>query len=78
MRPGKAKTATAKEWVEVAKRGALPEQQGRRLAKEDPEVLALALLAASKLTAELQGRGQGDALPQDPSGMDRLARTRET
>jgi len=41
--------------IEAALRGRLTRRQARQLAGEDPEVLALALLAASKRIAE-QGR----------------------
>lgn len=56
MRPGTASTAAAKRLVEAALRGELTERQAGRLAKENPEVLALALLAASKRIAEQNAR----------------------
>ena len=71
MRPGKAKTdAVAKGLIQAALRGTLTQAQARRLGNESPEVLALALLAASKRIAELQGasRAQGPS-PATPSGM---------
>ncbi len=56
--------------VQAALRGALTEAQARRLAKENPEVLALALFAASRRIAELQGLPQGQQpSPSTPSGM---------
>lgn len=56
--------------IQAALRGALTQAQARRLANENPEVLALALLAASKRIAELQGSSQGQPLsPSTPSGM---------
>ncbi len=56
--------------IQAALRGALTEAQGRRLAKENPEVLALALLAASRRIAELQGRAkEQQPSSSTPSGM---------
>ncbi len=56
--------------IEAALRGALTQAQARRLANENPEILALALLAASKRIAELQGSSQAQPLcPSTPSGM---------
>ena len=56
--------------IQAALRGALTKAQARRLAKENPEVLALALLAASKRIAELQGASQAQPpSPSTPSGM---------
>ena len=70
MRPGKAKSATASGSVESALRGELTEAQARRLGKESPEVLALALFAASKRIAELQTQRQGQQPSlSTPSGM---------
>ncbi len=70
MRPGTAKTPAAKGLVEAALRGKLTEAQARRLANENPEVLALALLAASQRIAELQGQSHGQhPSPSTPSGM---------
>ncbi len=68
MRPGKAKTTAAKRLVEAVLRGELTEAQARKLADENPEVLVLALLAASKRIAELRGVGQPSS-PATPSGM---------
>jgi len=42
--------------IQAALRGALTKVQARRLAGEDPEVLALALLSASKHIAEQNAR----------------------
>ena len=70
MRPGKAKSAAARGLVEAALRGELTEKQARRLTNENPEVLALALLAASKRIAELQGASPAQPpSPATPSGM---------
>jgi transposase len=56
--------------IQAALRGVLTDGQARRLAKENPEVLALALLAASKRIAALQGKANGvDVTPSTPSGM---------
>ena len=56
--------------VKVALRGELTEKQARRLTTENPEVLALALLAASKRIAELQGPSPAQPpSPSTPSGM---------
>jgi transposase len=56
--------------INAALRGALTQAQARRLANENPEVLALALLAASKRIAELQGQAkQQPPSPSTPSGM---------
>ncbi len=54
--------------IEAALRGQLTEAQAVRLARENPEVLALALLAASKRIAELQGTPR-HLHPSTPSGM---------
>ena len=63
--------------IRAALRGALSKAQARRLAKENPEVLALALLAASKHIAEQEARiveleshtQQSVPSPSTPSGM---------
>ncbi len=70
MRPGTANTPTTKGLVEAALRGKLTEAQARRLANEHPEVLALALRAASQRIAEWQGQSHGQhPSPSTPSGM---------
>jgi transposase len=71
MRPRKAKTgAVAEGLIQAALRGALTQAQARQLGKESPEVLALALLAASKRIAELQGLSRAQPpSPATPSGM---------
>jgi hypothetical protein len=70
MRPGKTKGAVAQGLVEAALRGELTEMQAKRLAHENPEVLALALLAASKRIAELQRASPAQPpSPSTPSGM---------
>jgi len=56
--------------IQAALRGALTQAQAQRLANEDPEVLALVLLAASKRIAELQRATQAQPpSPSTPSGM---------
>jgi transposase len=56
--------------IQAALRGALTEAQARRLANENPEVLTLVLLAASKRIAELQRPPEGEQpSPSTPSGM---------
>ncbi|KKL64452.1 hypothetical protein LCGC14_2164900 [marine sediment metagenome] len=70
MRPGKAKIAAAKGLVEAALRGELTEEQARRLYRLGPEAVTLALLAASKRIAELQGQSESqEPSPSTPSGM---------
>ncbi len=51
MRPGKAKIVAANGLVEAALRGELTEAQARLLAKENAEILALALFAPLTSTA---------------------------
>ncbi len=68
---------TTDRLIQAALRGVLTKTQARRLVKEDPEVLALALLAASKRIAEQERRiaelrAQRHAQrpsPSTPSGM---------
>jgi len=56
--------------IQAALRGALTQAQAQRLANEDPEVLALVLLATSKRIAELQRSSQAQPpSPSTPSGM---------
>ena len=62
--------------IEAALRGELTTAQAGRLANENPEILALALFAASKHIAEqeariaqLQGVSSTHASPSTPSGM---------
>ena len=76
MRPGKVKRVAANGLIEAALRGELTTAQAGRLANENPEILALALLAASKRIAEqeariaqLQGVSSTQASPSTPSGM---------
>jgi len=77
MVPATVHGKATKGLIRAALRGALTQAQARRLAKEEPEVLALALLAASQRIAEqakvisgLQGRGEEPPLsPATPSGM---------
>ena len=69
MEPRTAKTLRG--IIDAALRGELTEAQTRRLGKENPEVLALALFAASKRIAELQTQRQGQqpSSLSTPSGM---------
>ncbi len=69
MRPWKAKTgAVAEGLIEAALRGMLTEAEAAQFGKESREVLALALLAASKRIAELQGLSRAQApSPATPS-----------
>ena len=70
MQPGKAKIVSARRLIDAALRGKLTEAQARQLVKENPEILALALLAASRRIAELQGKpGVAQPFPSTPSGM---------
>ena len=54
--------------IQTALRGVLTQTQAARLAKENPEILALALLAASQRIAALQRSSQAQS-PSTPSGM---------
>ena len=68
MQPGKAKSAGA--LIDAAVRGELDQGEALRLCKECPEVVTLALLAAGKRIAELQGPSQAQQpSPSTPSGM---------
>ena len=70
MRPGKANSITTETLIAAAVRGELDEAQALRLCQENPEVVALALLAAARRIAELQSqvRSQGSS-PATPSAM---------
>jgi len=75
MKPRQAKSVEA--LIGAALRGELTEAQARRLVMENPEVLALALFAASKRIAEQNARltqlenkgGDTQPSPSTPSGM---------
>ena len=68
MQPGKAKSAGA--LIDAAVRGELDQGEALRLCKECPELVTLALLAAGKRIAELQGQSQDrHPSPSTPSGM---------
>ena len=68
MRPGTAKTLHA--IITAALRGQLDESHARRLHHLGPEAVALAMLAASKRIAELQGSSQTQPPSlSTPSGM---------
>ena len=68
MQPGKAKSVEA--LIDEALRGKLTETQARWLYKQGPEVVTLALLAASKRIAELQPASKDQQpSPSTPSGM---------
>ena len=70
MASATAHSKATQSLIQAALRGALTKAQARRLAYESPEVVALALLAASKRIAELQGSPQEQpASPSTPSGM---------
>ena len=70
MASATAHSKATQSLIQAALRGALTEAQARRLTNENSEVLALALLAASKRIAELQGSSQGQPpSPSTPSGM---------
>ena len=70
MAPATVHSKATESLIQAALRGALTKAQARRLANEHPEVLALALLAASKRIAELQGQYQSQPTsPSTPSGM---------
>ena len=77
MRSGTTSVTAADALIEAALRGALTEAQAEQLSKQDPEVVVLALLAASKRIAEqgvriaeLQGQSQApQPSPATPSGM---------
>jgi len=61
-------TSIARELIAAALRGELDERRARQLAELGPEVVTLALLAASQCIAELQRRPGGASLTT-PSGM---------
>jgi len=68
MQPGTAKSAGA--LIDAAVRGELDQGEALRLCKERPELVTLALLAAGKRIAELQGQAQAQQpSPSTPSGM---------
>jgi len=77
MRSGKTHANAVDKLIAAAVRGELKESQARRLSKQSPEVVVLALLAASKRIAEqdariakLQGRCPApQPSPSTPSGM---------
>lgn len=70
-------SSIARELIETALRGALDERQARRLAELGPEIVTLAVLAASRRIAEQDERiatllsksSGGIASPSTPSGM---------
>ncbi len=68
MKPGTAKSVEA--LIGAVVRGELDEAQTLRLCTESPELVTLALLAAGKRIAELQGQSQDhQPSPSTPSGM---------
>ena len=70
MRSGTTSVATVDALIEAALRGVLSEAQAGQLSKQSPEVIALALLAASKRIADLQRHPQTQQpSPSTPSGM---------
>jgi len=68
MQPGTAKSVDA--LIDAVVRGELDEARTLRLCTECPELVTLALLAAGKRIAELQGQSQDhQPSPSTPSGM---------
>ncbi len=68
MKPGTAKSVSA--LIDAVIRGELDEAQTLRLCTESPELVTLALLAAGKRIAELEGKGDNvQPSPSTPSGM---------
>lgn len=68
MQPGKANSVDA--LIDAALRSELDEAEALRLCKECPELVTLALLAAAKRIAELQGQSEDQQpSPSTPSGM---------
>ena len=68
MQPGKANSV--KVLIDAALCGELTKAQARQLYKQGPEAVILALLAASKRIAELQGQSNGEPpSASTPSGM---------
>jgi len=68
MQPGKAKSVGT--LIDAAVRGQLTRAKALRLCKDNPEVITLALLAAGRRIAELEGQSSGQqASPSTPSGM---------
>ena len=63
----RAQAQSVQVLIDIALRGELTEPQARRLADEDPAILAIGLLAASRHIAELQGVSNDS--PATPSGM---------
>ena len=70
MKPWTAKTSEAAALVDAALHGELSEAQALRLYRLGPEVVKLALLAASRRIAELQNPAiEHTSSPSTPSGM---------
>ncbi len=68
MQPGKAKSIDG--LVDAAVRGELDAAEALRLCRRSPELVTLALLAAAKRIAELQGQAkEQQPSPSTPSGM---------
>jgi transposase len=68
MQPGKAKSVEG--LVDAAVRGELDAAEALRLCRQSPELFTLALLAAAKRIAALQGQAkQQQPSPSTPSGM---------
>lgn len=59
----------AEPLVAQALAGRLDEAQARQLARRDPQLVTLALLALARRIAELQAQTPGDVSPSTPSGM---------
>ena len=70
MQAGTAKSQTVEELVRRAVRGELDAAALSALCEKSPELVSLALLAAAKRIAELEGeRRYGSTSPSTPSGM---------
>jgi transposase len=68
MQPGKVRSVDGV--VDAAVRGELDAAEALRLCRQSPELFTLALLAAAKRIAELQGQAkQQQPFPSTPSGM---------
>ncbi len=70
MQAATGKHDAIRKVVAAAVRGELTDAQALRLCKEEPEIVALALLAAGQCIAELQSKARGQTpSPSTPSGM---------
>jgi len=70
MQAATGKHDAIRKLITAAVRGELTDAQALQLCKQEPEVVALALMAASKRIAELQGQSNDQPpCPSTPSGM---------